>query len=159
MPFDVVDGKEEYPRRLAKVKDTLRYMPRDVFQTPETAESPSAALALYHKVRSGRHPLTKEGVVIHPPKGKMVKIKNEEEANVTIHSTFPGSGKFGGSHGGFIYSDEKGSPLGRVGTGFSDETRAKLHEYIGRKARVRYQERFPSGKLRAPSFIAIDEGK
>jgi ATP-dependent DNA ligase len=87
----------------------------------------------------------------------MIKIKNTSEENVKIHSVFPGKGKH--KHGGFYYADESGQPLGRVGTGFTDETRAELPKYIGRTARVKYQEKFKSGKLRAPSLIAIEENK
>jgi hypothetical protein len=160
MPFDYADGKgESYPERLEKVKSTLQYMPKDVFQTPPEAKTPSAARALYEKVRSGRHPLTKEGVIIHPPKGKMIKIKNVEEENVKIHSVFPGKGKFEDGYGGFYYADKSGQPLGRVGTGFTEETRAELPKYIGRTARVRHQGKYKSGKLRAPSLIAIEENK
>jgi len=158
MPFDYANGKgESYPERLEKVKSTLQYMPKDVFQTPPEAKTPSAARRLYEKVRSGRHPLTKEGVIIHPPEGRMIKIKNVEEENVKIHSVFPGKGKF--EHGGFYYADKSGRPLGRVGTGFTEETRAELPKYIGRTARVRHQGKYKSGRLRAPSLIAIEENK
>jgi hypothetical protein len=160
MPFDYANGKgETYPERLEKVKSTLQYMPKDVFQMPPEAKTPSAARALYEKVRSGRHPLTKEGVIIHPPKGKMIKIKNVEEENVKIHSVFPGKGKFEDGYGGFYYADKFGRPLGRVGTGFTEETRAELPKYIGRTARVRHQGKYKSGRLRAPSLIAIEENK
>lgn len=159
MPFDVVGGSGDYASRLGKVKATLSHLPQDVFHPPEEAKHPSAALRLYNKVRSGQHSLTKEGLIIHPPRGKMVKIKNVEEENVKIHSLFPGTGKFEGSHGGFYYADKSGKPLGKVGTGFTDETRRNLHKYIGRTARVRYQEKYPSGRLRAPSFIAVEENK
>lgn len=159
MPFDVVSKKGTYSERLSQLKDTLRHLPKDVFHVPESVQSSGAALRLYHKVRSGSHSLTKEGVIIHPPEGKMVKIKNVEEANVKVHSTFPGSGKYKGAYGGFYYSGRHGERLGKVGTGFSDETRRSLHKYVGRTARVRYQEKYPSGKLRAPRFIAIEENK
>lgn len=160
MPFDYVDGQDEqYAERLAKVRQTLKHLPADVFHAPEEAHTPGSAQRLYEKIRSDRHPLTKEGIVIHPPEGKMIKVKHTKEANVTIHSTFPGTGKFEGSHGGFYYSDKSGKRLGKVGSGFSDETRGELHKYIGRVARVRHQEKYPSGKLRAPVFVAVDEGK
>jgi hypothetical protein len=158
MPFDIA-GREKapYPERLAEVKEILRHLPQDKFHAPEEATEPGAARALFEKVRKGRHPLTSEGVIIHPPEGRMIKIKNVQEENVKIHSVFPGKGKF--KHGGFYYSDESGQPLGKVGTGFTEETRAELPKYIGRTARVRYQEKFKSGKLRAPSLIAIEENK
>lgn len=154
MPFDYVNGKgENYPDRLAKVRQTVSHLPQDTFHTPEEATDSGAARRLYEKVRSGRHPLTKEGVIIHPPTGKMVKIKNTEEANVKITGTFPGEGKFQGSHGGFTYEG------GQVGTGFTDETRSNLHKYVGRTARIRHQGRYRSGAYRAPAFIGVEENK
>lgn len=159
MPFDVVGDQGPYPSRLEKVKATVRHLPKDVFHPPEEATSTSKALALYNKIRSGKHSLTKEGIIIHPPEGEMIKVKNVEESNVKVHSVFPGTGKFKGSHGGFYYADKQGKPLGKVGTGFTDETRRSLHQYLGRTARVRYQEKYKSGRLRAPSFIAIEENK
>lgn len=159
MPFDI-QGKGAYPERLAKLKDLVsRKLSGEKFTLPEEATTPRDALALHNTIAQGKHPLTSEGVVIHPPTGKMIKVKNVQEENVKIHSTFPGKGKFEGSHGGFYYADKSGRPLGRVGTGFSDETRAELQNYIGRTARVRHQGKFPSGKLRAPSLIAIEENK
>lgn len=160
MPFDYANGKgESYPERLEKVKATLRHLPKGTFHPPEEAKTPGAARRLFEKIRGGRHPLTSEGVIVHPPKGRMVKIKNVEEEDVKISGTFPGSGKFHGSHGGFIYSDKQGRELGRVGTGFNDETRRELHKYVGRKARIRHQGKYKSGAYRAPSFIAVEENK
>ena len=154
MPFDYANGKgEPYPERLAKVKQTLAHLPGDIFHPPEEAHDPGAARKLFEKIRSGRHPLTKEGVIVHPPTSKMVKIKNVEEANVRITGTFPGTGKFKGGPGGFTYG------AGKVGTGFSDETRRKLHEYVGRTARIRHQGQYKSGAYRAPSLIAVEENK
>jgi hypothetical protein len=154
MPFDYANGKgESYPARLAKVKKTLQYLPQSQFHPPEEARTPGAARRLFDKIRKGRHPLTKEGVIIHPPEGKMVKIKNVEESNVKITGTYPGTGKFEGSHGGFTYEG------GKVGTGFTDETRRKLHEYVGRIARIKHQGQYKSGAHRAPSFIAAEENK
>lgn len=159
MPFDVAGDDRPYAQRLRDVKKAIQHLPGKIFHAPEETNTPSEALKLYQKIRSGHHSLTKEGIIIHPPQGDMIKIKNVEEANVKIHSVFPGKGKYEKSYGGFYYSDKQGRRLGKVGTGFSDETRSHLHDYVGRTARVKYQERFKSGKLRAPSFIAVDEGK
>ena len=159
MPFDVAGHHGSYPERLSKLKETLRHLPKDVFHAPVSAESPGAALRLYDKIRSGRHSLTKEGVIIHPPQGKMIKVKHTKETNVKIAGTFPGTGKFHGAPGGFTYADSSGRTIGKVGTGFTDETRRDLEKYVGRTARVRHQGKYPSGALRAPSFIAVDEGK
>lgn len=153
MPFDYVDGQDEqYAERLAKVRQTLKHLPGDVFHPPEEAKTPQAALRLHEKIRAGQHPLTSEGVVIHPPHGKLIKVKHTGETNVKITGTFPGKGKYEGSYGGFTYGTG-----GKVGSGFSDETRAELHKYIGRSARIRHQGEYKTGKHRAPVFIAVNE--
>jgi hypothetical protein len=159
MPFDLAGSNSPYPERLAQVREIASHLPRSKITLPEEANTPSAAKRLFEKIRSGRHPLTKEGVVVHPPDSPGLKIKNVEEANVRIHSLFPGKGKYKDSHGGFYYADDKGNPLGKVGTGFTDQTRKDLPNYVGRTARVRYQERYKSGRLRAPAFVGVDESK
>lgn len=159
MPFDVVGDRGDYASRLEKVKATLRHLPQDTFHPPEEANTPTAALKLYEKIRSGRHSLTKEGIIIHPPQGKMIKVKHTEEANVKIAGVFPGTGKFKGHPGGFYYSDNRGNPVGKVGTGFTDETRKDLSKYIGRTARIKHQGKYKSGAHRAPAFIAVEENK
>lgn len=159
MPFDLADRKGTYPERLAKLQETVAHLPKDKFQLPEVASDKKSALSLFKRIRSGRHPLTVEGVVAHPPEGKAVRIKNLEETDVKIHSLFPGKGKYAGSHGGFYYKTKSGQ-TGKVGTGFSDETRRELPQYIGRWARIRHQGTFKeTGKHRAPSLIAIHESK
>lgn len=160
MPFDIAGQQTQpYPERLKSVKRILGFLPRGRFHPPEEAKTPKQSADLFANIRAGVHPLTKEGIVIHPPQGTMTKIKNVEEADVKIHSLFPGTGRLKGSYGGFYYPDKKGQPLGKVGTGLSDQTRRDLPQYVGRTARVRYQEKFKSGKLRAPSLIAIHENK
>ncbi len=159
MPFDIAGEKAPYPERLKKLREIVRHLPRDRFHVPEEATTPKAAQAFFDKIKSGRHPLTKEGVIVNPPTGRPIKIKNVEEENVKIHSLFPGKGRFHGHPGGFVYSDKHGRALGRVGTGFTDQTRQDLAQYVGRTARVRHQGRFRSGRLRAPSFIGIDESR
>lgn len=158
MPFDLADRKGSYPERLSKLQETVAHLPQDKFQLPEIATDKQNALALFRKIRAGRHPITQEGVVAHPPSGKPVRIKNYKESDVKISGTFPGKGKFAGMPGGFTYKTKSGEH-GRVGTGFSDQTRAELEQYVGRTARIRHQGRFPGGKYRAPSLIAVHESK
>ena len=126
---------------------------------PEEAKTPEKALSLFRHIKSGRHPLTREGVIIHSPEGRGTKIKNLEEENVKIHSVFPGKGKDKTQYGGFYYPDKHGEPLGKVGTGLTRETRRELPQYVGRTARVRHQGKYKSGRLRAPSLVAIDESR
>ena len=152
-----------YTQRLAKLNEILPHLPDGTFHSPEEAHTPEEAQALFEKIRSGQHPLTNEGVVIHPAQGTPSKIKFMDEHDVHIRGIFPGEGKYKDvAAGGFNYSHEPEGPIvGKVGTGLSDETRRDLWEnqadYIGRTARVQAQQKFPSGALRAPSLIALHE--
>jgi hypothetical protein len=159
MPVDLADREGTYPERLAKLQETVAHLPSDKFELPEMSTTPKEHLSLFRKIRAGKHPLTVEGVVAHPPEGKPIRIKNVEESDVKIHSLFPGKGKYAGSYGGFHYRTPSGD-TGKVGTGFTDATRRELPQYIGRYARIRHQGKFKdTGKYRAPSLIAIHESK
>ena len=64
--------------------------------------------------------------------------------------------------GGFSYSLKPGEEsVGEVGSGFTQSTRGQMlqspEDFIGRIARIRAQEQFPSGAYRAPSFLALHE--
>lgn len=152
-----------YEQRLAKLKEILQHLPSETFHAPAEAKTPAEARALFERIRSGEHPLTGEGIVIHPATGKPSKVKFMDEHDVHIREIFPGMGKYQGTAaGGFRYSYEPEGPIvGEVGTGLTDEMRRDLWEnqadYVGRVARVRAQQRFPSGALRAPSLLAIHE--
>lgn len=151
------------PERLRMINEILQYMPKDTFHATEPATTPDAARALESQVAMGKHPLTSEGVVFHPNLGEPKKMPVTPEANVYISGIFPGEGKYKGTHaGGFHYAlDQGGKTVGNVGTGLTDETRRLLMEnpndYLGRVARIRYKQQFPSGAFRAPSFLALEE--
>jgi hypothetical protein len=157
------DARGSYAQRLARVREVLKHLPADVFHGPEEATTPEAALDLWRRVKGGKHPLTHEGVVIHPPQGKPKKIKLTDEHDVHLREFFPGKGKYEGMGvGGFRYSHEPEGPIaGEVGTGFSDALRREMFAnpapYLGRVARVRAQEKLPSGALRAPALIGLHE--
>jgi hypothetical protein len=152
-----------YADRMAMLRKVLPHLPSDVFHLPEEATTPGAAQALWQQITEGKHPLTQEGIVIHPPTGIPSKAKLLEEQDVFIRDIFPGEGKYEGQGaGGFRYSTEPEGPiLGRVGTGLSDELRKELladpAAFIGRVAKVRSQGPFPSGALRAPALHALHE--
>ena len=156
-----------YAERLALLKDVLARtgLPQNKFHTPAEAKTPDEALTMWRNIREGRDPLTAEGVVVHPGHGggRPTKIKNLEERDVYVRGVFPGRNRLAGvGAGGFNYSlTPTGPVLGEVGTGFSDETRRRMWEspasFVGRVARVRSQFAYPSGALRAPSFLALHE--
>ena len=133
-------------------------LPDTLEVTPEV-KGRENALKLLERVRSGKHPLTHEGVIIHTPDGPR-KVKMSEESDVYVREPFPGTGRLAklGLPGGFTYSNTpKGSIIGRVGSGLNDETRAALADYIGRVARVKHHGVGAKGALKKPSFTALHE--
>ena len=124
---------------------------------PVTGES---AKRLVEKIRAGKFPLTREGVVWQMP-GKMpVKSKVIDDYDVVIRDIFPAETKGEPRAGGFTYSYPGSDKIvGRVGTGFSHamlkDMLANPQNYIGQTARVHSQEQLGSGALRAPGFLAI----
>lgn len=158
-----IDPKQvPYSERRKMLEEVHRYLPQDKFALPEQATTPEDATALWNSIGRGEHPLTNEGVVIHPATGKPIKAKYVEDVDVTITDIFPGSGKYEGvGAGGFAYEIPGGTA--RVGTGFSDETRREMwanpSNFIGRKARIRSQQKLPSGAYRTPSFLALHEDR
>ncbi len=152
-----------YAERRKLLEEVMPFLPADKFHISEEATNPEDAKALWRDVIEGRHPLTHEGIVIHPPTGRPFKAKPVEESDVHITDIFPGKHKYEGTAaGGFGYSLVPGGPrVGEVGTGLSDELRRQLYKdqdaFIGRVARIRSQEQHPSGAWRAPSLIALHE--
>lgn len=133
------------------------------FHVSPAATSAADAAQLWQDIRSGRHPLTEEGVVYWPLHGTPWKSKLFEDSDVYLTGTFPGEGKYKDvGIGGFTYALEPGGPeVGRVGTGLSDELRSAAFaaptDYVGRVARIRSQQQLPSGAYRAPALIALHE--
>ncbi len=153
-----------YSRQREILQNLLPLLPRDQFVLPEEARTSEDALAMFERIRKGKHPLTREGIVIHPEQGEPMKSKFRPEHDVVIRDIFPGQGKYKDiGAGGFRYSYEPEGPVvGRLGTGLTDELRRELWEhpelYLGRTARVAAHDKFPSGALRVPSLIALHEG-
>jgi len=77
----------------------------------------------------------------------------------------PGRGKHEGRIGALQVRLPGRSAVTNVGTGLSDRLREQISRdpkaYVGRVAKVRTQQVFKSGKLRAPSFggFHIEKGK
>jgi len=156
-------GDVPYAERRKMIEEVLQYLPQDKFHVAEEETTPEGAQNLWRQIVEGKHPLTREGIVIHPPTGKPMKAKQLEESDVHIRSIFPGQGKYHNiGAGGFDYSLSPGGPtVGRVGTGLSDDMRRDMHAnpdaYTGRVARIRSQEQLPSGAWRAPAMIGLHE--
>ena len=155
MPFDVVGMEgEPYADRLAKVRELVTKMP--YLKKIPTAEDKASKQRMVDDIRSGRHPLTKEGVVLW---GKEpIKAKVVSDTDVYIRGVFAGEGKYTGhSAGGFYYSKTPNGPIaGKVGTGLSDAFRKELWQHRtrahGKVATVTYEKEMASGALYAPRF-------
>lgn len=153
-------GAEE---RRKILKDIVGYLPKGKFIMPEAHTDPAASRKMWEQIRAGEHPLTREGIVGHPlAGGRPVKAKLRPESDVFITSVFPGTGRFADRAGGFYYATAPdGTPVGKVGTGFSEQTRLDMwkrpEDFVGRMARIDAQEQFPGGAYRAPSFISLHE--
>lgn len=163
--YDVVQYKGRkmegapYTEKLRVLREVEKALP-DHFHLPRMAFSSTAKKKMVEDMKAGLLPETKEGIVAWPLSdgSPPYKAKFSTDHDVYIRGFFPGEGKYKDRGvGGFLYSHEPEGPIvGRVGTGLSDVQRSHMHahpeEYIGTVARVKAQERFPSGALRAPSF-------
>jgi GNAT superfamily N-acetyltransferase len=147
--------------RRKMLEEIAAHLPPDKFHVSEEVRGPEAATKLWDMIRTGQHPLTEEGLVIHPRVGVPSKAKLTEEHDVHLTGTFPGLGKRQSTVGGFTYGHEPGKTVGKVGTGFSDATLAEIARdpsaYVGRVARLKAQQKLPSGALRAPVFLGLHE--
>lgn len=155
---------EQVPRaeRRRMMEEVMKAIPDKGFHLSQAVEA-SDARRLWQQIGAGEHPITAEGIVVHPAVGRPWKGKYTEDADVHVTNVFPGEGRLAGTGaGGFEYALEPGGePVGRIGTGFSDELRRELWQdpqaYVGRVAKIRAQEQHPSGAYRAPAFLAWHE--
>ncbi len=170
--FDILkhEGKDvrklPYAERLKLLRGVLEKLPEQ-FHLPEGYTDPAQQRELWNRIRTGKDPITREGIVAHPllAAGAVpIKAKTYPESDVIIKGIVPGKGRLKGmASGGFWYAlpDDPDKIVGKVGTGLSDEDRWDMwqnpNEWVGRTARIRAQEQFPSGAYRAPAFLARHE--
>lgn len=153
-----------YEKRREIINKVIKFLP-DIFHAPISVDTPQSAEQLLSEIKKRSYPLTEEGIVIFPSVGKPYKYKLYDEADVPIVGITEGTGKYKGRGiGGLVYAlEEGGPPIGVVGTGLSDEFRKMIYEnpeeFIGRIAKIKYQEQFPSGAFRAPVFMGFHESK
>lgn len=134
----------------------------DFLEVPPTATTEAGKKALFESIKKGTRPETAEGVVVHNMHGTVAqKAKFRDDHDVYIRGVFPAYGADGSElkrAGGFLWSWEPTGPIqGKVGTGFShsmlEDMSKNPDRYVGRVARLKAQERYSSGALRAPSFL------
>jgi len=159
-----VPPETQFSTQREMLQEILKTLPPERFHEPPSAASPEEARRLWQQIISKRHPLTSEGIVAQPlAGGTPIKVKTHHEHDIHIREIFPGRGKLSGrAAGGFSYSLTPTGPIvGEVGTGFSAQDREDMwrnpEAWIGRRARIRAQEQFPSGAFRAPAFLARHE--
>lgn len=157
---DVTDLSAEEKRKLIKEILKEKYL-KGIFRTPSSAVTPGAKKKLFDKIRAGKLPETKEGIIIHHPEKGMTKVKFKPEWDVKISKIFtkPRS-EARGMAGGFEYEIVDGKAIkrsARVGTGFSHALRKAMYEnpddFLGVVAKVTGLEQHRSGAIRAPSFV------
>ncbi|MFC1453615.1 DUF192 domain-containing protein [Verrucomicrobiota bacterium] len=167
--FDVIKYKGEnapisYNEKMKLLEEMTSQLPKEKFMIPETVQGADQAKQMIERIGSGKDPLTREGVVIRMPTGKALKFKFRPDATVYLAGVYPGEGKRKQTAGGLLFSEKpKGKATGRIGTGYSDEQLkdivSNLNNYTGKPMRINYQEKFPSGKYRAPSFAGFETDK
>jgi len=168
--FDVVRYKGRdvsnapYSEKLQILKEVEQKIPR--LKLPPTATTPQEKEDLFRRIREGQEPITGEGIVAwklpypHPTKAKFKPDVDAEVVGVT-----PGKGKHEKRIGALVVRLPGRDATTHVGTGLSDELRDQIaknpEEYIGRVAKVRTMQVFPSGRLRAPAFAGfhLEKGK
>ena len=168
--FDVVRYKGKlmeqapYAEKLKVLEEVQSKVPR--LAIPPMARSSDEKVDLFSQIQSGQHPLTSEGVVVwklDSPRPTKAKFRPDVDAEVV--GVTPGQGKHTGRVGALRVRLPGRDSITNVGTGLSDALRAEIAKdpslFIGRVAKVRTQQVFPSGRLRAPSFSEwhLDKGK
>jgi DNA ligase-1 len=95
-----------------------------------------------------------EGLILR--QGKVwLKVKPFKSFDVPVTGILEGTGKYVGMLGAFM------TPMGKVGTGFTDRQRKDLFEesYIGQTIEVKCMELTEDGLFRHPAFMRIREDK
>jgi len=148
-------SEKPYSEKLKILKEITTAVPQ--LKLPPLAQTPEQKRSLLDAIKSGKHELSREGVVIYDTtQSTPIKSKLREDFDVHVRGIFPGEGRHKDkAAGGFTYSFAPTGPItGRVGGGFNDSIRKDMwknqDKYIGQVARVFAQEQLPSGALRMP---------
>lgn len=149
--------EQPYKDKIKLLKEITQEIPQ--FDIVHTAETPGEKKRLVKDIEEGRSPMTREGVIIRElvkPERRIKRAKIRPTTDVYITNIFPSQKK--GEAGGFWYAlKEDGKPVGKVGTGFSRQQKQEMltnpEKWIGQWVETAALERFPSGALRAPSYI------
>ena len=163
--FDVerYDGKKVGPLPFERTDQILKDLAAQVsgIEVMPTATTAAQKQRLLQEVQSGRHKLTREGLVVRS-REKAYKAKQFDPYDVFIRQVYPGTKP--GEAGGFRYSwTEHGPIVGNVGSGLTHKQRRDMllnpENWVGRVAKVLAQEKLRSGALRMPVFTGFHETK
>lgn len=160
-----------FAEKLKILKKVEEHLPH--FEVPEIASTPESKRKLLDDIRSGEHPLTREGVVlVHPDQvpAAFTKAKHAPDFDVYVRAVHPAKKEGGGTHdraGAISYSWTPDGPIvGQLGGFKHDEARDMLQnpdKYIGRVAKVRAMKKFEAGStaLFQPRFKEwhLDKGE
>ena len=158
---DVSD--KSYPRRRELAEEIVKRIQNGGVHMMEGERDPIKQRELWEKIKSGRHPLTREGIVSFPDRGKPSKVKPFNEYDVVIKNILEGTGKHKGRAGAIEYArmNNPDKIVGRVGTGMSDELRDQMwkdrEDWMGRRARIKAFREGDTGALYGPVFLALHE--
>jgi DNA ligase-1 len=95
-----------------------------------------------------------EGLILR--QGKVwIKVKPFQSYDVPVTEIIEGTGKYVGMLGAFM------TPMGKVGTGFTDRQRKDLFEesFVGQMIEVKCMELTEDGLFRHPVFMRLREDK
>jgi len=116
---------------------------------------------LVDTIRQGKHPLTKEGVVLSKD-GRKVKYVPRDTADVWIKAIKPANTADGSTRAGSIgYSLTPDGPVVGNASGFNRADARDMLEnpdsWIGRAAKIQAHSQNPSGAYRSPAFVSRHE--
>jgi len=151
--------KSPYEEKLKMLKEISEKIPE--LELPPLAYTQQEKMKLKNDILSGKHPLTREGVVVYKLKEAVpYKSKSSEDFDVLITGVFSassGSKYEGNAIGGFVGIPENSKTKIRVGSGLSDELRREAYlnpnKFIGNWIKVKGQMKYSgTGKIRMPIF-------
>ena len=154
-------GKDVSTKPYSEKLEILKHIAASTpgLKLPPLATTLEQKIEMLKQIRSGNHPLSREGIAIYNlDQDTPTKAKVQEDYDVHIRDIYEGEeGLKGKAAGGFTFSYLPEGPIaGRVGGGFDAATRVDMwqhpEKYKGQVARVFAQQKLPSGALRAPTF-------
>lgn len=162
---DRIDGKDASKMPFSEKRKYLEAAAKanPNFTVPAIAYTPEEKSTMLEEIKSGKHPETKEGVIVHDLvregapfyKGKLTDAHDVFVRRIFVEESPTGRKPMAG---GIEYAwESKGEPIGRVGTGFDHATKEDMlknpESYLGRVAMIKSPALSKNRVLMKPSFI------